>query len=450
MGVLLGEMLAAREWRAARRGSHLDAMRGSGKALITLTLNIAGADKRPALSGKAFALAKEMISERLSGVLLEERIDGAGHCAFLSAEGDALKIKVMLCEMERGLPIGALFDFDLHGADGVRIGREAVGEGPRRCLVCESEAHACARSRAHPLQEVQAATAALLLGHFGPPFADSIQGAALRGLLYELAATPKPGLVDRRNEGAHADMDFFTFIDSVSAIAPHLRACVVCGMHHDDDAALLAALRAIGIAAERDMMAATRGVNAHRGAIFALGLLGAACGRNYVRDLGLSPEKIARTAGRIGALFEGERPDEAVSHGDRVHARSGMRGARGEAADGFPSVISIALPAIADYLARGASVNEASVGALLHLIAQVGDTNLFFRAGDAGAAAIQAQVRAHIDTTQKDIAGMMACAGELDALFVARHISPGGCADLLAAAWMLHFVARQFPECGLC
>jgi len=108
--------------------------------------------------------------------------------------------------------------------------------------------------------------------------AAQIASLALEALLAEAAATPKPGLVDRVNCGAHADMDFFTFQVSAAAIAPFLSVFVRTGTEHTGDAsALLARLRPVGMEAERAMFVRTGGVNTHKGAIFSFGvLLGAA------------------------------------------------------------------------------------------------------------------------------------------------------------------------------
>ena len=96
--------------------------------------------------------------------------------------------------------------------------------------------------------------------------AAQIASLALEALLAEAAATPKPGLVDRVNCGAHADMDFFTFQVSAAAIAPFLSVFVRTGTEHTGDAsALLARLRPVGMEAERAMFVRTGGVkNARR------------------------------------------------------------------------------------------------------------------------------------------------------------------------------------------
>lgn len=102
----------------------------------------------------------------------------------------------------------------------------------------------------------------------------AIAALAVDCLAMEVAAWPKPGLVSRIDSGSHDDMDAGTFGRSADALRPHLAALAEAGAA----GAGLARLRAIGVAAEADMLAATGGVNTHRGAIFGLGLLCAAAG----------------------------------------------------------------------------------------------------------------------------------------------------------------------------
>ena len=60
----------------------------------------------------------------------------------------------------------------------------------------------------------------------------------------------------------------------------------------------------------------------------------------------------------------------------------GEKGIRGEVADGFSSITKIALPWYKKAIEEGKSENDAGVIALLALIANVYDTNLYKR-GDA-------------------------------------------------------------------
>ncbi len=103
--------------------------------------------------------------------------------------------------------------------------------------------------------------------------------------MYEVCTTPKPGLVDRHNNGSHRDMDLFTFLDSTTALLPYWHQAVSIGQ---ETAGLLpeetfARLREAGLAAERAMFRATGGVNTHKGAVFSLGCVLGAAGRLWTR-----------------------------------------------------------------------------------------------------------------------------------------------------------------------
>ena len=114
-----------------------------------------------------------------------------------------------------------------------------------------------------------------------PLNAEEVVSAVERALLTEVRLTPKPGLVDIRNAGAHWDMDLASFEASTAVVAPWMEKFFIMG--HDTAAVapeqVLMMLRPVGMACENDMLEATGGVNTHRGAIFAFGLLSAAAGR---------------------------------------------------------------------------------------------------------------------------------------------------------------------------
>ena len=191
-------------------------------------------------------------------------------------------------------------------------------------------------------------------------------------------------------------------------------------------------LRAIGIEAERAMLTATGGVNTHRGAIFGLGLLCAANGFRHAycidRPLGTL---IAERWGE--AILSG--PVALRSHGAEAARRHGVGGARMEAAHGLPSVYTIALPALRAGRALAQGNEEAArVQACMTLIATLADTNLLHRGGAAGLDFAHAQARSFIEGGGVGTAGWCDRATALHQTFVARNLSPGGCADLLAMA----------------
>ena len=139
-------------------------------------------------------------------------------------------------------------------------------------------ARVCARSRRHSAEELARRTREIIVDHFQTKRASRIAELAERALLCELAVTPKPGLVDMETNGAHEDMDRFTFVRSACALRPCFERCARLGMENRSTEETFFRLRREGLLAEETMLAATGGVNTHKGAIFSLGLLCCAAG----------------------------------------------------------------------------------------------------------------------------------------------------------------------------
>jgi triphosphoribosyl-dephospho-CoA synthase len=180
------------------------------------------------------------------------------------------------------------------------------------------------------------------------------------------------------------------------------------------------------------MMAATGGVNTHRGAIFGLGLLSAAAG---LRDA----YGVRRPLGEIIAERWGESilsgPVPLRSHGTEVARRHGVGGARAEAANGLPSVYTIALPALRAGRALAPDDREAArVQACMALIATVADTNVLRRGGVEGLDFARAHASAFLAAGGVGRPDWRGRAAAMHRAFVARNLSPGGCADLLTMA----------------
>ncbi|WP_043176724.1 triphosphoribosyl-dephospho-CoA synthase, partial [Burkholderia ambifaria] len=111
-----------------------------------------------------------------------------------------------------------------------------------------------------------------------PSDAERIAALAEHSLVLEIDTYPKPGLVSHVDTGSHADMDAAMFARSAAVLRPYFAELAEAGARDAD----MAVLRKIGLRAEHAMLAATGGVNTHRGAIFGLGLLCAAAGRRTV------------------------------------------------------------------------------------------------------------------------------------------------------------------------
>lgn len=264
------------------------------------------------------------------------------------------------------------------------------------------------------------------------PLAERIATQAVRALWRELAVWPKPGLVSHVDTGSHRDMNAALLRTSAEVLRPFFAELALAGREQ----AGMSRLRAIGLRAEAAMMTATGGVNTHRGALFGLGLLCAAAGATA----GLSDDGAIVAPARLGGIVSQRWGDEIrqgpiplFSHGTAVLRRHGAGGARVEAADGFPSVYAIGLPALR--LGRVLAPDDdaaAPVQACFALIASVRDINLLHRGGTEGA---WYAAEAAADFLAKGGIGApdwRVRAASVHAAFVARNLSPGGCADLLA------------------
>ena len=500
--ITLPQVLAAREERVGIQNALLDKYRAP---VVSFTMNMAGPVKRTALSHRAFLWGLEQlrlgfVQNRMKVLREITRELPTGDEAYFALDAPAERVKALCVEIEEANRMGRFFDMDVIGTDGNKLERGAE----RSCIVCGKPGRDCASRRLHTVAELQAATAAQLSWGLREVDRRRIGALATRALLEEVAVTPKPGLVDRANNGAHRDMDLFTFQASAAALAPYWEECwrtgqsvgggvldascvpttdkatgtrqqatgddgtgpsaPLCSAQDDGLKAVaptetFAALRPLGKIAERNMLAATRGVNTHKGAIFTLGILCGAIGRLWTAEAGFPDTDaiLKEAAAMTRETLEKELPAANWNTaGEALYRKYGTRGIRGEVSDGLPAVREISLPVFKELLARGLDRNHAAAVTLLHLIAKVEDTNLLHRGGPEGAAwARQAAASllttdpdCHCETSAHTGRGNPSLPNEsrvpslqeiasLDQQFIARNLSPGGCADLLAVTLFL-------------
>ena len=211
---------------------------------------------------------------------------------------------------------------------------------------------------------------------------------AERALRMELDTPMKPGLVGPDSKGAHKDMDYDVMRKGIAAIRPFFPRMAMAGTPDE--------LRQLGIDAEAAMLAATSGVNTHRGAIFALGLA-------------LYRHPIAETAARL-------------DNGSSKRREAGVRGAMQMAKDGYKELFE-------DWLPYYAGVKSDAYGlqkTLLRIMATLDDTCVIHRVGFERAMAVKDEAKALAG--HFDLDGLRQMCGR----YAAEGISPGGAADMLA------------------
>ena len=412
-------MLDARERRAQAQKELL--LHADGNAcLVSLSLNIAGGVKRTPktrlLFDRAMTVFESFGFQEISRLVTDE-ITGTEALILLNA--DPSSVKQSLERLEDSFPAGRLLDFDVLNGSGEKLSRAV----PRRCLVCDGPAAVCARSRAHGLDAVLNATESLLNGFA----ADTLAYTAHFALIRELRTTPKPGLVDEANNGAHTDMDIPLFEKSAASLVPYFRQAALAGIAD----AGMETLKAHGLDAELAMFSATGGVNTHKGMIYSMGLLLYGMGRAL--ETGSDAREAAAELARTDAAARLKDAARLTgTNGGAVYAKTGAKGAIGEAAEGFPHAA-----ACAGRLRHYVSIRSSAPGALAlcDTMAVLSDTNVLHRGGQEGLAFVQTEAGRISSLPVSERVGALT---ELDNELIRRNLSPGGSADILALAYLLN------------
>lgn len=258
---------------------------------------------------------------------------------------------------------------------------------------------------------------------------------ATQALQAELDTTPKPGLVDKDNNGAHRDMDYALMQRSINTLHPYFVKLAQLGCA--DALPTHTSIRDIGIEAEKAMLSATNGVNTHKGALFSMGLAVVAAAHEE-RKIAANEEQILKernggedvlvslqtTIKALAASF----PDTSGTHGSKAKLLSkgttAIKGALDNAREGYEMLFAEWLPF---YIERRKEHDAYTLHkTLLRIICDLDDTNVIYRTNLATAEEVKQEARALLDSFSK------AALKDMDRRYTARNISPGGAADMLS------------------
>ena len=283
--------------------------------------------------------------------------------------------------------------------------------------------------------------------------AQEIARLAVRSLYAELVLYPKPGLVSLRDQGSHGDMDAACFMRSLFSLRHYFKAIALAGgrgVEFDE-------LKRLGIVAEQAMLQATGGINTHRGAIFALGILCAAVAYCLQHQPGMTVANlrlalksqwgqalVSHSVFEVGA--EAVYTSGPLSHGQQVARQYAASGAREEAAAGFPSIFEIGLPRLRQSLSAGCNASMAQLDSFFALMAHISDTNIYHRGGTAGVDYARAAARDFLAQGGSLHPQYLQLAQYYHQQFIQRRLSPGGAADMLAASWFVHQCMSSFAS----
>lgn len=274
---------------------------------------------------------------------------------------------------------------------------------------------------------------------------------AVQSMIQEVELTPKPGLVDRLDAGAHNDMTLEHFYKSAGVLEPWFNEIIEATPIDGPSSDVLKKIRPTGICAEKAMFKATGGINTHKGQIFSLGVCLAAAHRvmsqpqhsNMNKTSGI---EILLEAGRIcrGISDEMNHNHPPSSHGEKIFRTGGYKGIRGEAETGFPSVRITALPRLQELLKSGYTLEEASLETLILLYSFVEDSNVLYRCGTGGLNMLRNLSNSFLREGGIRQKGALIRLEEMNYICIGMNISPGGCADLLALTLFIHQIEESF------
>lgn len=288
---------------------------------------------------------------------------------------------------------------------------------------------------------------------------------ATQALQAELDTTPKPGLVDKENNGAHRDMDYALMQLSINTLHPYFVRLALLGFA--DTLPSHTSIRDAGIEAEKAMLAATNGVNTHKGALFSMGLAVVAAAYKEKKAAANKEERgkeerkeergKEREEGYLSSLqltikaFAASFPDTSGTHGSKAKQLSNgtttIKGALDNAREGYEKLFAEWLPF---YNERRKSHDAHDLHkTLLRIMCDLDDTNVIYRTNVATAEEVKQEARALLASFEEAYAAedKEKCASaieekcasaellalkDMDRRYTERNISPGGAADMLS------------------
>lgn len=451
---ILDNVLDAREKRASLRSQFVK----TSLCTLSLSLNIAGYPKsNPLLSSfftnvltelKSFLLANRIEVQRENELKINDNAGDFFIVPFSLALIDVKSLKNLTETFESNHILGRLIDIDIFDEYGV-----PVSSGKKKpCYFCgEHPAIFCMRNKRHSYNEIRNKLLNEVSKYIESKnkklIINTLTSYASKAILYEISLSPKPGLVSFENTGSHTDMNFFTFLNSSASLSPFFREFCLLGYQYSGKyEEVLAKIRQIGLRAEKAMFKATGDVNTHKGIIFIFGISLFSIAKLVSEKEGYSDLEFRLIIKKIcegivaNELIANGRP--VLTHGEKVYAAYGMIGAgiRQEVEEGFPSVFQKSLAYFEKNLNLAAFNNQDKIQqilqtALLHIMTVNNDSNILYRSN--------LETLTHIQKLAKEAIENSNGYTQLCNFCISKNISPGGSADLLSVALLLHFVKTE-------
>ncbi|MGL4761047.1 MAG: triphosphoribosyl-dephospho-CoA synthase CitG [Sarcina sp.] len=269
---------------------------------------------------------------------------------------------------------------------------------------------------------------------------------ASEAMLFEVSSYPSPGLVSPVSNGSHKDMNYYTFLGSISVLNKYMYEFALAGIQKDKIEDIFDDIRKVGLKAEIDMFEITKGVNTHKGMIFLMGITLSALA--YGISMNYSFDKIQDIIKIMCRDLTSELKNidfkslKEKSHGEKLYLEYGFLGIRGEAEDGVPLAFNIGLNCYEN--CSDLSENDRLLQTLLKIMSECEDSTILHRK--------DLETLNYVKTKSKELLNMGGMYNsemtkklyELNEVFIEKNISPGGSADILAITVLLALAKETF------
>lgn len=274
-----------------------------------------------------------------------------------------------------------------------------------------------------------------------------ISGFAVQAMLYEVSCFPSPGLVSPISNGAHKDMNFYTFIDSICALNRYFTKFAAEGFEGISCKELFGNIRRIGIEAEKDMFLKTKGVNTHKGMIFLMGIACAAASKaiNHRKSFeDIRKIIMEMTSGIVKNELENIDLNKIMSYGEKIYVDYKIKGIKGEVEAGIPTVFEFSLEFFDK--CRDLNINDRLVHTLIGIMQICEDTNIIHRQSVEVLKEVQEKAKGIIRAGGMRSDNGKKLISKLSEEFIERNISPGGSADMLGVTVFFSLVKKYIEE----
>lgn len=450
----LENVLDARENRASLRSQFVK----NNLCTLSLSLNIAGYPKSNFLISsffteilnelKPYLLANRIAIQNNKEIILTDKAGDFFIVPFSNSTIEIFKIKELTETFESTHRLGRLIDIDIFNEQGLPI---SSGKN-KPCYFCgEYSAISCMRNKRHTYNEIREKISNEISNYLNVKNKEltinKLTSYASKAILYEISLSPKPGLVSFHDSGSHADMNFFTFLNSSASLTPFFKEFCLLGYNYSGKyEEALAQIRHIGLRAEKVMFEATNTINTHKGIIFLFGISLFSISKLVSEKKGYNHTEfrtiIKKICNKIVVNELVNTTNKAITNGEKVYEKYGILGVgvRGEVEKGFPSVFHKSQAYFEEYLTSFSYTNQHEIQqilqtGLLHIMAVNNDSNILHRSN--------LDTLIHLQTLAKEAINNNIAYKQLNEYCFKKNISPGGSADLLSVALLLHFVKNE-------